>query len=422
VSFLGRDGNRRLTVASVACLCCALNTPTATARESSSHPKPHFDARWHTTEYVGPGRDLAEPEGLSEVRLAYFGPADEHDADWGDAWRGATLAIDEANAAGGYGGRPFRLLAAWSENPWGSGVSRLARLVLSEGVWAVVGGVDGVTTHLAEQIAVKARILIVSPGNTDLSVNMTNVPWAFTCLPTDDAQAAIVAGAMLDEIGGREYASLATVDHDSRAAHAAYRSCIARRGRRPLLHIDVEPGALHADGVARRLAASHVRAVLILAPARDAARLTRALRAAGFDGSLYGGAPLARRIYMEEAGPAAEGAFVPFLYQPGPEWLRFAKKYESRFGTTADYLAGETYDAVRMTIAAVRKAGLNRARILDALRAFNPNIGVTGAHAWDPTGRNTRPIRLARIRAGRVILSEESRRPGVEEPAGTRTP
>ena len=96
---------------------------------------------------------------------------------------GTTMAIEEANAEGGYKETPFRLKPGWSENPWASGVSSVVRMAYLERVWAIIGSIDGSTTHLAEQVVAKARVTQIDPASTDRSVNMANVPWVFSCLP-----------------------------------------------------------------------------------------------------------------------------------------------------------------------------------------------------------------------------------------------
>jgi branched-chain amino acid transport system substrate-binding protein len=45
-------------------------------------------------------------------------------------------------------------------------------------------------------------------------------------------------------------------------------------------------------------------------------------------------------------------------------------------------------------VAAIRKTGLNRARLRDAIQALSPYQGVSGRIEWDALGRNTRPPRL----------------------------
>jgi ABC-type branched-subunit amino acid transport system substrate-binding protein len=281
-------------------------------------------------------------------------------------------------------------------------VADLAKLVYRDGVWAVVGGVDGTTTHLAEQIVVKGRLPLVSPGGTDPSVNFTSVPWMFTLLPTDDRLAPILADAVVDGAGQAGWAVVTTSDRDTRIAWRAVRAVLAaQRLCAPAQQLVVSVASPDYGGAAADVARTGARAVLVLAGARDAARIVRALRAAGFSGTIVGGAPVGRRVFGEEAGPAAEGVVFPRLFDPeAPEAAAFSRAYATRWGGSPDYLAAHAYDAVRLVADAVRRAGPNRALIRDALVALAPWPGTAGTVSWDPTGRCTRPAGLGVWRAG----------------------
>ena len=143
---------------------------------------PDFDARARTTSYVGPGRELAEPKRVNQVMLGYFGPHRPGCFDR-DLWLAAQLAMTDVNADGGYRGIPFQLVPAWSKNPWGTGVGQVARMVYATRVWALIGGPDGPSTHLAEQVVAKARLVLLSPGSTDTTAHRANVPHTATALP-----------------------------------------------------------------------------------------------------------------------------------------------------------------------------------------------------------------------------------------------
>jgi branched-chain amino acid transport system substrate-binding protein len=377
---------------------------SASLSSGQDRPAPLIDARTRDTPYLGPGRELAPPADLREVRLAWFGPPEEGHPEWGDARRGALLALEEANAAGGYQGLPFRLLDAWSDSPWGSGVADLAKLVYRDGVWAVVGGVDGTTTHLAEQIVVKGRLPLLSPGGTDPSVNFTSVPWMFTLLPTDDRLAPVLVDAVLDGTGGAAWAVVTTSDRDTRVAWRAVRVVLAaRRLPAPAQQLVVPAAGPDYGSAATDVVRTGARAVLVLAGARDAARLVRALRAAGFPGTIVGGAPSGRRVFGEEAGPAAEGVVFPRLFDAdAPEAVAFSRAFSNRWGVAPDYLAAHAYDAVRLVAEAVRRAGPNRALVRDALVALAPWRGATGTLSWDPTGRAVRAATLGTWSKGRA--------------------
>jgi branched-chain amino acid transport system substrate-binding protein len=399
-----RMGGRRACRRGLAIAALVFAPWGAGPSSGQDRPAPVLDARTLETRYIGPGRELPPPPALREVLVAWFGPADPSHPEWGDAWRGAALAVEEANAAGGCRGVPFRLQSAWSDSPWGSGVADLAKLVYDGGAWAVVGGVDGTTTHLAEQIVVKARLPLVSPGGTDPSVNFTNVPWMFTLVPTDDRLAPLLAEAVLDAKGGAAWAVITTADRDTRIAWRAVRTVLAaRRSPAPALQLALPSAAPEYARAAADVARTGSRAVLLLAGASDAARIARALRGAGFEGTIVGGATLGRRPFVEEAGPAAEGVVFPLLFDPAsPGAAGFTRAYEKRWGSPPDYLAAYAHDGVRLVVDAVRGAGPNRALIRDALAALSPWRGVVGTVVWDPTGRSLHPPALGAWRGGRL--------------------
>ncbi len=153
----------------------------------------------------------------------------------------------------------------------------------------------------------------------------------------------------------------------------------------------------------RQVITEDVSAVMIAAPAAESARILRGLRTAGFRGSILGGHAMARRQFAEAAGPAAEGVLFPLLCVPDSLPASFRLEFEKRYHVPPDYATAHTYDAINLLIAAIRRAGLNRAKIGDALRELAPYPGLTGPIAWDKLGSNTRPVVLGTIRAGRVV-------------------
>jgi ABC-type branched-subunit amino acid transport system substrate-binding protein len=338
-----------------------------------------------------------------EVRLGWFGPSDPADPDGGPFWNGATLAVEEINAADGVAGRPVRLVPGWSENPWAGGVNRIARMVYDDGVVAVIGSIDGAATHLAEQVAAKALVAVVSPGSTDPTVNLAGVPWMYSLLPGDDVQARAVAAYLAAEPGRRPIALVSATDHDARAAAAAFRTAFRAAGLTFDAAFESQPDAADAAAVAGLVVAGASRAVVVLASAAASGRLAAALRAAGYDGVITGGANLGRRRFLGIAAAAAHGVIVPLVHDPeAPRWRTFSRAYAVRFGAEPDFTAGAAYDAVRITAEAARRAGLDRGRLLEAARTTAPGGGVTGEVTFDRLGRNGRPVRLGVVRDGRL--------------------
>jgi ABC-type branched-subunit amino acid transport system substrate-binding protein len=337
-------------------------------------------------------------------------------------WSAACLAIQKANQAGGYKGLPFRLVAGWSDNPWGSGISKVVRMAYVDRVWAFIGGIDGPSTHLAEQVVAKARLSLINPGCTDKTVNLANVPWMFSCLPGDHLQAPVLADAISLHVGRKPFLLVSATDHDSHLFTVELNKSLTKQEIAPSYHFEFKHNDEDYTELVEKIAKPSARAIVIIAGARDSARLISAVRKKGFTGCIFGGPSMGRRRFLQEAGQAAEGVIFPLLYIPeGGQTLSFAlganpgkhsdsfeKEFSSRFASSPDYLAAHTYDAVNLLIAAIRKAGLNRARIRDAVRELSPFTGVTGAIKWDTLGGNSRTVRLGTVRAGHVVSASGS--------------
>src|ERR1022692_1140633 len=115
----------------------------------------------HPNVYLGAGRDLPEPVDLTEVRIGFLAPMAPHPQQvFGTRMlHGAQLAIDEANARGGYGGKPFRLMLHndydnWqaktvygTDRPtdaaiWGSASDEVVKMVYDDKDWAIFGSIS----------------------------------------------------------------------------------------------------------------------------------------------------------------------------------------------------------------------------------------------------------------------------------------
>jgi branched-chain amino acid transport system substrate-binding protein len=353
-------------------------------------------------DYRGPGREEPEPD-VREVVLAWFGPGDPDQTEFGDFWRGAALALDRENAAGGYRGKPFRLQAVWSENPWQAGITDLTRLVVGGGAWAVLGGLDGTTTHLAVQTAFKAHVLLLSPGSTDATTDHANVPWLFSLAPSDEAIAPVLAGWIA--ASAAPFAVAAATDHDSHATLVALRRALAARRLGPAALVEVATEDSDLPGAVAQLLGSRPATLVVVARPLLAARLVSTVRQEGFSGQVVGGPGLSRAAFTRAAGAAADGVVAPLLVDPAKAAGPFVSAYEARWQAIPDAAAALGYDSVWLAAEAVRRAGLNRARIRDAVRALATWSGASGAVAWSPLGRNDRAVALGRWHDGRLVAA-----------------
>jgi len=360
---------------------CGVLALTALAWALDSAQKPYHGPGVRSRSYDAPGRDEPEPVGLKEVDIAFFGPADGN-----QIWQGAILAIEEANRQGGYRDLPFRLIPAWAQNPWAGGVATLIRVVYTQKVWAIIGGIDGATTHLAEQVVPKALLTLINPTATDRSIHTAYVPWTFSCVPGDNVLAPLISGEL--KIRATPFALVSGTDHDSRAFLSQLEHAFAQDKLAPTLHLE-SSSAMATEDIGSRLAASGVKVAVIIA-AESGTSLIKTARGGGYSGLILAGPWIARA----QPDPALDGVLYPALGEIQPD---FRERFVSRYSKEPDYTAAHGYDAATILVAAIRKAGLNRARIRDAVQALSPFHGITGTIEWDDLGQNQRPVRLVRF-------------------------
>jgi hypothetical protein len=108
---------------------------------------------------------------------------------------------------------------------------------------------------------------------------------------------------------------------------------------------------------------------------------------------------------LAEAGDAAEGFEAVFPYDPSrkdPKWLEFNRRFEDRFHEKPEQFASLAYDAMNALLDSICKAGLNRARIHDALANIEEYDGVTGHMVFDPNQKNVAPMYLGTVHNGAI--------------------
>ena len=344
----------------------------------------------------------ASDSKVGEVLIGYFGPASSTHSDGGDLWCAASMALEQANRAGGCEGAPFRLVTSWSESPWGSGVADVARMAYVEKVRAIVGGIDGASTHLAEQVVAKARLTLISPVASDKSVNMAGVPWMFSCVPLDDVQAMVLAKAIALRSEHQSLMVVSAVDHDSQVFAVELRKAFKTCRIVPAFHLQCNTEASGVPPIVDGILQADPQAVVLIADPRGGAAVLRELRGRGYARAVFGGPQMGRRTFLKQAGAATEGVVFPHPLVMSPRFRSFAEEFNKRFDRRPDYAAAHMYDALTLLTSAIRKGGADRTCIRDAVRDATPFQGVAGQIRWNAVGANTRAVQLATIRDGSI--------------------
>jgi branched-chain amino acid transport system substrate-binding protein len=378
----------------------------------------------HPNIYTGAGRDIPEPRNLTEIRIGFFGPI-EHNPDQVYGMRmlhGAELAIEEANARGGYGGKPFRLMLHndydnWQANAvygddrptdpqiWGSSSNEAVKMIYDDQDWAIFGSISSEATHIALRVALKAEIPIVNSASTDPTIPETYIPWYLTDLQDDRVQGLTLARRIYTELGLKRVALLHINNRYGRFGVLKFRDVSRRLGHPIVIEQKFMPGDTDYTRALKIIQDSRADAIVLWADEIPAANILKQMRSLGMRQRVFGAYRTLGPELLAEAGPAAEGFEAVFPYDPtrnDPAWLDFNRRFKARFNEQPEQFAAPAFDAMNALLDSICKAGLNRARIHDALADIEEYDGVTGLMVFDPNQKNVAPMYLGTVHNGAI--------------------
>lgn len=359
--------------------------------------------------FRGPGAEIPEPAGLDAVRIGVLAPLTGEDTAVGERMQnGIALAIEEANAAGGFReGMPFRTIVRDENLAWGAAGNAAVDMVFDDGVWALLGALEDSASHILTRVVLKLETPMVNTAGTDPTLTEHAIPWLVRMRPDDRQTCYALANRVFRTDRRERVAVFRANDRYARAGIGEFTDA-ARRLRHPVLIEErFETKDKAWDAQIARIRDVHPDAIVVWGRATTAGRAVKALRDAGLTQPVYGPERLADEAFVAAAGAAAEGVTCTYPFDPRRKdaaWTEFVARYRTRFGADPDPFASYAYDGTRYLLQAIRDAGLNRVRIRERLFAQEKWEGVTGTVRFDSTRNDVVPSLIGRVEHGKFVL------------------
>ena len=297
--------------------------------------------------------------------------------------QGATLAMEEANKNGGYKGLPFKLMIHNDVGLWGAAANEVVKMD-DEKVWAFMGSIDDIVSHVALRAALKLEIFMVCTGDPDPTFTETNIPWTLRVI-SDDRQSAY---QLVNKIYKRDGHSRVAVIRDNnrygRVGIKIFAESATRVGHPMIMEERFNDGETDFKTQLERIIVTNPDAILIWGNAKESGLILKQLRSMGLKQPVYGSDRMVNPEFLQIAGSSAEGIVTTCQYNPtanNPKLKAFQINYFKRFGQEPDVFAAHAYDGMNLIIEAIHKAGLNRVLIRDILtdmKTFQGYDGITG--------------------------------------------
>lgn len=364
--------------------------------------------------FWGPGREKPEPD-VETVKIGLITPMERSYETYigRSVLKGMQLALDEANAAGGYKGKRFEMVVKNDSGLWGASANEVVSLSYEDKVWAIIGTVDGANTHIAIRVALRTDIPIVNVADLDPTLVETKIPWLIRVIPDDRQQAYTIAYYVYKQLGLNSVAILRANNRYGRFGVAQFRKSSVKLGRPAPIEInyDLNYDKVNPDFAIQMEKLKEVQpdAVVLWADAQPAGVLVRKMREHGLKIPVFACDRIVRQDFLDTAGAAAEGVVATYPFDPrskNPKYLNFKKRYEALYHEAPDAYAVHSYDGTTMAVEAIRKAGLNRYLIRDALASMRHWDGISGSIDLDLALSNRRPVTVASVKNGKWVFGE----------------
>jgi branched-chain amino acid transport system substrate-binding protein len=321
---------------------------------------------------------------------------------------GATLAVEELNAAGGVGGRPLELIVRDDEQD-PEAARRAVRELADLGVVAVVGHMTSAMTEATLAQANRAHLLMVSPTTSAARYQGLD-DWLVLLNLSTKASTAALAERMVRVEKVRRLAVLQDLSNEvfTQAWVDGVREELARHGGEVAVVTFTSGEARPLGEVAALALAEKADGVLLLANSLDSASLAQQVRKRDPRVPLFGSDWGFTQDVVAHGGTAVEGAIFTQkvnVEDRSPRFSRFRDAYVARFSRAPDFAAALSYEAVQLVAEGLRR-DVTRDGLRRALLTLGTFEGLQGTLKLDRYGDVERRQFVLTIRGGRIVPAE----------------
>jgi len=354
-----------------------------------------------------PGTALAQ----DTLKIGFFAPITGPAAVDGTSAKNAVeIGLKEVNDAGGIKGKKVELIIYDDRMKAEEAVAIANKLIEKDKVIGVVSGSYSAPTRVTAPIFQKAGMPMVA----GYAVH-PDVTWDPKAKKPNDF---IFRNGFLGEIEGAaaaEFAvknlkakkvSLIFMDNDfGRAISAGFAAHAEKLGASILTKQMYKfPGEKDFRPFLTRIKEGDPDLIFAAGYYNEAAAIVRQSKELGIKSAIMGEEGFDSPKFLEIAGPAAEGVIIATNLDrddPRPLVQNFLKSYRQAYGHDADMVGASSYDAFKILVAAVEKAGSDPKAIQQALLDTKDYNGLTGKITRFVQGEVIKPVQVQVVKEGK---------------------
>src|SRR5712672_1100478 len=283
------------------------------------------------------------------------GPAAESG---GYAIKGAKLALEAVNKAGGVLGKQLELIVEDDQTTNPGIVLAFSKLAAQSDIVAFLGSIRSTQVHAMAPDALRVGKPVLIGGTDPVLTHMGN-PWFFRFRPNDIYSARVIADYGAKTLNKKKWAIVHSTDAFGSSGMKNLVESLKGMGIEPVLvqgypnnSQDFTPVAL----AVKQSGAEVMGTYMTFEP--DQGIFAKQLRQLGVTLTWVGSPTTVTTTALKLAGPALYGSYAvaDFNKDSSAAAKAFSTKYEAAYKSAADFYASWTYDAVNVLAGAIGEA------------------------------------------------------------------
>jgi branched-chain amino acid transport system substrate-binding protein len=322
------------------------------------------------------------------------------------AWelKGAKLAVEEWNKAGGVGGRQIQLDVFDDQGDPTVGTN-LARKISSEGYVAMIGTAESAVTIAMAPILQQAQIPNITSGQSTGLVGVKS-PFLFLNGPTSTTYDETLAKYIVDTKGTKTIAMITNNGSYGKGEHDAFAKALQTRGVTAVADQVVTTDQKDFSAALSTIRSKNPQLIFLGAEEVESGLIVKQARDLGITVPFAGAAPQGTPVFLNTAGAAnVEGTIVssPYLSNDiSDATKKFAAAYKAAYNEDAELHGAKAYDGTQIVLTALKSSnGATGKALADAIRATKYK-GLLGDFAYDDTGVGIFATSIGVITAGKL--------------------
>lgn len=339
---------------------------------------------------------IALAQVASPVKIAIVGPFSGPSAETAERVGSAVrIAVEEANEAGGLFGKSIEIVIGDDEAQPEKSTIVAQRLIDDSNIIGVIGPMTSASALAAGSLYNRARMPFLTPTATNPRITEQGWQSVFRIAGRDDAEGPAAASFIASDLKPKKVVAISNKTAFQAGIVQEVTRSLKERGVETIIE-EVSDQDRDLSPIVTRIKTAGADIVYLgMAPGQSSLLLKQAAQAGVKFTPFSHGSNREKELFIKASTGNAEGAYITYNARDPrtvPEAKAFIEKFEKRVNKSVSAYEPQAYDATKILIKAIQKAGakdgkVSRADVVAAIKAERDYPAIMGIKiTFNPKG------------------------------------